>query len=115
MAKKHLIRNLSVETANLMLTYLESKQIEKNRKQQLSRSVTSIGANVSESTYAASKKDFIHKLRIALKETNESIFWFNLIVSPPLNTEENKISQNLKSLRLLLYKSINTASGNLKD
>ena len=41
---------------------------------QLLRSGTSIGANCREATYAQSKQDFVSKLSIALKETNETIF-----------------------------------------
>lgn len=38
---------------------------------QLERSGTSIGANIHEARYARSKKDFVAKLEIALKESNE--------------------------------------------
>ena len=38
---------------------------------QLERSGTSIGANIHEARYAQSKKDFVAKLEIALKESNE--------------------------------------------
>ena len=46
---------------------------------QLLRSGTSIGANCREATYAQSKMDFINKLSIALKETNETIYWLELL------------------------------------
>ena len=46
---------------------------------QLLRSGTSIGANVSEGTYAQSRADFINKMNIALKETSESGFWIDLL------------------------------------
>ena len=46
---------------------------------QLLRSGTSIGANCREATYAQSKQDFISKLSIALKETNETIYWLELM------------------------------------
>ena len=42
---------------------------------QLLRACLSIGANIREAQYAESKKDFVHKLHISLKECNESIFW----------------------------------------
>lgn len=42
---------------------------------QLSRSGTSIGANVFESQSAESKADFIHKLKIAAKEAEETKYW----------------------------------------
>ncbi len=45
---------------------------------QLSRSATSVGANVREARNAASKKDFVHKLTIAQKECDESLYWLEL-------------------------------------
>ena len=46
---------------------------------QLLRSGTAIGAMVRESEYAVSKADFIHKLSISLKESNESVYWLELL------------------------------------
>ena len=46
---------------------------------QLLRCGTSIGANVHEGVASESKKDFIHKLSIALKEANETSYWLNLL------------------------------------
>ncbi len=45
---------------------------------QLLKSGTSIGANIYESQYAESKLDFIHKMKIASKEANETIYWLSL-------------------------------------
>jgi len=47
--------------------FLSSEKKEFVLSKQILRSGTSIGALISESEYAESKKDFIHKLRIALK------------------------------------------------
>ncbi len=47
---------------------------------QLLRSGTSIGANVHEGVASESKKDFIHKLSVALKEANERQYWLNLLI-----------------------------------
>jgi four helix bundle protein len=46
---------------------------------QLFRAATSIGANVNESTAAASKKDFISKITIASKEARETEYWLLLL------------------------------------
>lgn len=48
---------------------------------QLIRSGTSIGANIREALNAESKKDFIHKLSIALKEAGETEYWLELLVA----------------------------------
>jgi four helix bundle protein len=47
---------------------------------QFLRATTSIGANCSEAKYAQSKKDFLSKYLIALKEANESRYWINLLI-----------------------------------
>lgn len=44
---------------------------------QIMRSGTSIGANVREALNGQSKADFIHKLSIAQKECDETIYWLN--------------------------------------
>lgn len=45
---------------------------------QLLRSGTAIGASIREAQYAESRADFVHKLSIALKEANETIYWLEL-------------------------------------
>jgi four helix bundle protein len=45
---------------------------------QLLRSGTSIGANIFEAQHAESRIDFIHKLKVAVKEANETIYWLLL-------------------------------------
>ena len=46
---------------------------------QIVRSGTSIGANIQEAQDAISKKEFIHSMNIALKETKETNFWLEII------------------------------------
>jgi len=46
---------------------------------QLLRSCTSIGADINEGLSAESKRDFIHKLNISLKESRETLYWLNLL------------------------------------
>ncbi|MEO6392987.1 MAG: four helix bundle protein [Pyrinomonadaceae bacterium] len=46
---------------------------------QLMRSGTAIGALICEADYAESKPDFVHKLKIALKEANETKYWIELL------------------------------------
>ncbi len=56
---------------------------------QLLRSGTSVGANVREAQNAESKADFIHKLGIAQKETDEVLYWIELLNETKyLKTEE---------------------------
>ena len=46
---------------------------------QFLRSATSVGANVAEARSGESRKDFVHKLQIAIKEARESLYWLRLI------------------------------------
>ncbi len=46
---------------------------------QILRSDTSVGANVKEAEHVQSKKDFINKMNIALKEANETEYWLILL------------------------------------
>jgi four helix bundle protein len=46
---------------------------------QILRSGTSIGANIHEAVASESKKDFVHKLGIAVKEARETSYWLNLL------------------------------------
>ena len=48
---------------------------------QLLRSGTSIGANIAEAQYGSSRKDFLNKLYIALKECAETLYWLELLSS----------------------------------
>lgn len=56
-----------------------AEQKEYVLSKQMLRSGTSIGANVHEAVAAESKKDFIHKLGIAVKEARETIYWLCLL------------------------------------
>jgi four helix bundle protein len=46
---------------------------------QVVRSATSIGANLEEAFAGLSKKDFIHSVNIARKESNETRYWLRII------------------------------------
>lgn len=59
--------------------YLRDKKRESVMSKQLLRSGTSIGANVREGLYAQSRKDFVSKLNIALKEAGETDYWLDII------------------------------------
>ena len=56
---------------------IEIKQYDIGR--QILRSGTSIGANANEAGAAESRKDFIHKMSIALKEARETKYWLRLL------------------------------------
>ena len=80
--------------------YLTDKNIYVLSKQLL-RSGTSIGANCREAAYAQSKQDFISKLSIALKETNETIYWLELLHDSNVISEESFNSVHNDALEIL--------------
>ncbi len=59
--------------------YLRKKYGEYEIAQQVIRAGTSIGALIREAEFAESRKDFIHKLYIGLKEANEINYWLELL------------------------------------
>jgi four helix bundle protein len=59
--------------------YLQSEKKEFILSKQLIRSGTNPGAMVREAEHAQSRKDFVHKMSIGLKEINESEYWIDLL------------------------------------
>ena len=55
---------------------------------QVIRSSTSVGANTEEADAAESTKDFVHKMKLALKEAQESRFWLRTIIESELLADE---------------------------
>ena len=55
------------------------KHHEYNKSDQVDRSASAIGANYSEAVCAESSQDYVHKLGIAQKEANETIYWLKVI------------------------------------
>ena len=68
--------------------YLESEKKEFVLSKQVLRSGTSIGANVREAIYGQSKRDFLAKMSIALKEAVETEYWLELLSVTGYITEE---------------------------
>ena len=59
--------------------YIVAEKKEYIMSKQFLRSITSVGANVREAINAQSKADFIHKLAIAQKECDETMYWLELL------------------------------------
>jgi four helix bundle protein len=68
----------ALEIVNLYKILISSSK-EYVLSKQLLRAGTSIGANVNEAISSETKKDFVHKLGIALKEARETAYWINLL------------------------------------
>lgn len=100
-----------------MIEFCEQLDVNRqyNLSRQLFRSATSIGANVKEAQNAESKADFIHKMKISLKEVEETEYWLELCLNSKNypDTEEELIQ--LTSIRKVLSKIIATSKSSLKD
>ena len=83
---------------------------------QLARAGTSVGANIHEAQYAQSKKDFVSKLEIALKESNETSYWLKLMYETKrIDVTTYQYAEKLcGNIRRLLIASCKTAKENTK-
>jgi len=109
--RKNEVLELSVDLAVEIVKYCEL--LEEKKKyviaRQLLKSGTSIGANIKEAQNSESQQDFIHKLKIAAKETDETGYWFQIIqqIDTYPKPSESLLSK-LKSVTNLLNKIIIT-------
>ena len=92
-----------------MYKYLSEDKREFVLSKQLLRSGTSVGAMAHESEYSESKADFIHKLAIAQKELNETLYWLKLLLQTEYQTEYDSISVDAIEIIKILTTSIKTA------
>ncbi|MDE6028725.1 MAG: four helix bundle protein [Clostridiales bacterium] len=110
---------LSIQSVDFTVTIINLVKELKNQHEsiisnQIGRSGTSIGANIREAQYAHSKADFISKLQIALKESNETSYWLELLFKTNYIDEAKykEIDNQNISIRTMLIASINTAKNN---
>ena len=75
---------------------------------QVARSGLSIGANIRESQRAVSKPDFINKLGIALKEAEETKYWFE-IIDKKVFTIDSRLKNELEEIIKILVSIINSS------
>ncbi len=86
-----------VNTCKVLVT----KQHEFIMSKQLTRSGTAVGALYREAEHAESRKDFIHKLAIAQKECNETIYWLELLNATEYLVTEEFITLKRDAVELL--------------
>ena len=111
MEKDNLIVNLTFQFALDVIVFTE--QLEQSKKynlaNQLFRSGTSIGANVREAQGCESKADFIHKMKIAYKEAEETSYWLELCAESASYTSPGKLSEDILSILKVLGKIISSS------
>lgn len=93
--------------------YLSEQKKEFVLSKQILRSGTAVGALVREAQNAESKADFIHKMAIAQKECDESIYWLELLKATDYLSE--KEYENINSEATEILKMIRSAIITLKQ
>jgi four helix bundle protein len=80
---------------------------------QLLKSGTAIGANVRESQNAESKADFVHKMKIAAKEIDETDYWLILCELSPSYPNPTGLKEKLLPIHHIISKIISTSKGSI--
>lgn len=96
---------------------LPNTSLGKQINNQMVRSGTSPALNYGEAQSSESTKDFIHKIKIVLKELRETLVCLKIIVRKPLISPESKLNPIIKEnneLIAIFMKSVETASKNIK-
>ena len=110
--------NFSIRIIGLC-RFLNEEKHEYRIADQMFRSCTSIGANIAEAQCAISKKDFIAKLYISLKESNETLYWLRLLQRTQYITNKQyesvyKDCEELKRMLVSIKKKM-TMADNIQD
>lgn len=106
--------DVSFEFALELIEFAEI--LENNRKyvlaNQILKSGTSIGANVREAQNAESKADFVHKMKIAAKEADETEYWLLLCQFSKNYPDTTHLQEKLTSIKKILNKIISSSKRN---
>ena len=95
---------------------LPKSDIGRHIGMQMVRSGTSAGANYQEAVASESRRDFVHKIQIVLKELRETDYWPRVIKSSRLLPAKRlaKILQESDELIAMTVKSVVTAKGRVR-
>jgi len=100
-------------------TILYTSQLKEARHfviaNQLTRSGTAVGAMVREAQHAESRKDFIHKMKIAAKEADETSYWLELCKALPDYPDCSSLIVPCQEICRMLSKIIFTAKQRLSE
>ena len=117
--KEDKLGNLSMELSVEILKLTKELHLKHENviSNQIGRSATSICANIAESKYAHGRADFIAKLEISLKETNETSKWLEMLWKSTYIDEQTykALDRKCSTIRFLLVKSVTTAKNNLNN
>ena len=114
MWEDNVILKLCFDFSLLVISYCELLNENKQYiiSKQLLRCATSIGANAMEAQNAESKSDFIHKIKIAAKEADETQYWLSLCDYAPNYPDCKSLLLKLEEIQKVLNKILGTAKKN---
>ena len=108
--------DLSFEFAVAIVNLVDGVTVPKSSymTDQLARAGTSVGANIHEAQYAQSKKDFVSKMEIALKESSETSYWLKLMyqtnrIDLPTYQHTERLCGNIRRLLIASCKTAKTS------
>lgn len=106
--KDNLIVKLTFQFSLKVMAFTEKlEEIKRyNLANQLFRSGTSIGANVRKAQGCESKADFIHKMKVAYKEAEETKYWLELCLNSPNYPDPGELLENIITILKVLGKII---------
>ncbi|RIA08273.1 four helix bundle protein [Flavobacteriaceae bacterium MAR_2010_72] len=112
--KENLVLIKSIKFSLSIISFCDL--LEKEKKfiigKQLLKSGTSIGANIHEAQNAESKADFIHKMKIAAKELEETKYWLMLCEKASTYPFDPRLKEEINELGLILYKILSSSFKN---
>lgn len=106
--EQNIILEKSLDFSVTVIKFCE--KLEEQKKyviaKQLLRCGTSIGANVFEAQHAESRLDFIHKMKIAAKEANETLYWLILCERSDSYPSDNQLKNAVTEMIRIISKII---------
>ena len=120
MKQNNIIKQKSFAFAVRIVRLYQHLKVDKKEfiiSKQILRSGTSVGAMVREAEHSQSKADFIHKLSIAQKEINETIYWLELFKATDFLSDEEFSSLNNDAVEIikLITSIIKTTKSNINN
>ncbi len=114
--KENVIVEKSFQFALKIVLYCELLEDKKKFvvSRQLLRSGTSIGANVREAQNAESKVDFIHKIKLAAKEADETEYWLLICQGSPSYPFDVSLLNEVQELIKIMSKILSSSKSSLK-
>ena len=115
--KPNLIVDLTFSFSLKIIEYTEALEQKRkyNMANQLFKSGTSIGANVCESLHAESRKDFVHKIKIASKEAEETRYWLMLCERAAGYPNTDNLIHEVEAIQKVISKIISTTKNNISN